>query len=320
MEDAATMMLQDIYPHSLHNQFTEKSDPLPESPVYVFRRADLLVVESREDARLEDIDQSGEHGKISMPGKDENEKGFYKERGRYLRLPTVKELGEDREYTFLFTMDGSAFFLLRDELDDADIPQGYQFKNIRTMRAEAYGPQHRLFAAITAYQLSNWYRDNRFCGTCGSRTVHSETERAVRCPSCGRMIYPRIIPAVIVGVINGDKILLTKYAGRDVPFYALIAGFTEIGETFEETVQREVMEEAGIRVKNIRYYKSQPWGIVDDLLAGFFCDVDGDPTIHMDKTELKEAGWHTRDEIVLQPTSHSLTNEMMTRFKKGLEC
>ena len=106
MEDAATMMLQDIYPHSLHNQFTEKSDPLPESPVYVFRRADLLVVESREDARLEDIDQSGEHGKISMPGKDENEKGFYKERGRYLRLPTVKELGEDREYTFLFTMDG----------------------------------------------------------------------------------------------------------------------------------------------------------------------------------------------------------------------
>ena len=117
------MMLQDIYPHSLHNQFTEKSDPLPESPVYVFRRADLLVVESREDARLEDIDQSGEHGKISMPGKDENEKGFYKERGRYLRLPTVKELGEDREYTFLFTMDGSAFFLLRDELDDADIPQ-----------------------------------------------------------------------------------------------------------------------------------------------------------------------------------------------------
>ena len=284
------MMLQDIYPHRLHNQYTEKSDPLPESPVYVFRRADLLVVESKEDAVLEDIDQTGEHGKISMPGKGVNEKGFYKERGRYLRLPTVEKLGMDREYTFLFTMDGSAFFLLRDDLADEEIPQGYVFKNIRTMRAEAYGPQHRLFAAITAYQLANWYRDNRFCGTCGSRTVHSETERAVKCPSCGRTIYPRIIPAVIVGVINGDKILLTKYAGRDVPFYALIAGFTEIGETFEETVKREVMEEAGIRVKNIRYYKSQPWGIVDDLLAGFYCDVDGDPTIHMDKNELKEAG------------------------------
>ena len=289
LEDVFTMMLQDIYPHSLHNQYTEKTDPIPESPVYCFRRGDLLVVESKEDAQAEDIDQSGEHGKISMPGKDDNEKGFYKERGRYLRLPTVKELGEDKEYTFLFTMDGSAFFLLRDDIADDEIPQGYEFKSIRTMRSEAYGPQHRLFAAITAYQLANWYRDNRF-------------------------------PAVIVGVINGDKILLTKYAGRDVPFYALIAGFTEIGETFEETVQREVMEEAGIRVKNIRYYKSQPWGIVDDLLAGFYCDVDGDPTIHMDKNELKEAGWHTRDEIVLQPTDHSLTNEMMTRFKKGLEC
>ena len=251
------MMLQDIYPHSLRNQFTEKSDPLPESPVFVFRRADLLVVESKEDAVLEDIDQSGEHGKISMPGKDVNEKGFYKERGRYLRLPKVKELGIEMEYTFLFTMDGSAFFLLREDLADEDIPEGYVFKNIRTMRSEAYGPQHRLFAAITAYQLANWYRDNRYCGTCGSRTVHSETERAVKCTSCGRTIYPRIIPAVIVGVINDDKILLTKYAGRDVPFYALIAGFTEIGETFEETVQREVMEEAGIRVKNIRYYKSQ---------------------------------------------------------------
>ena len=188
------------------------------------------------------------------------------------------------------------------------------------MRQAAYGPQHRLFAAITAYQLSNWYRDNRFCGTCGHPTVHSETERALCCPSCGRTIYPRIIPAVIVGVINGDRILLTRYAGRDFAHYALIAGFTEIGETFEETVQREVMEEAGIRVKNIRYYKSQPWGIVDDLLAGFYCDVDGDPTIRMDQNELKEAAWHTRDEIVLQPTDHSLTNEMMARFKQGLEC
>jgi NAD+ diphosphatase len=117
------------------------------------------------------------------------------------------------------------------------------------------------------------------------------------------------------------RIVLTRYAaGRYHAIDALVAGFVEIGETFEETVQREVMEEAGIRVKNIRYYKSQPWGIVDDLLAGFYCDVDGDSTIHMDRSELKEAGWHTRDEIVLQPTDHSLTNEMMTRFKKGLPC
>ena len=314
------MMIQDIWPHSLHNQYSEKKEPLPESPVYCFRRARLLAAENHEDMTGEEIDPTGAHGKISLPDAGADEKGFYKMHGRYLRLPTVKELGEDRAYTFLFSLDGSAFFLLQEDLPEAEVPQGFAYKDIRKMRQMAYGPQHRLFAAITAYQLSNWYRDNRFCGTCGAPTMHAEKERAVRCPSCGRMIYPRIIPAVIVGVINGDRILLTKYTGTQYPFYALIAGFTEIGETFEETVQREVMEETGVRVKNIRYYKSQPWGIVDDLLAGFYCDLDGDPTIHVDRTELKEAVWATRDEIVLQPTEHSLTNEMMTRFKEGLKC
>ena len=112
------------------------------------------------------------------------------------------------------------------------------------------------------------------CGS-GHKTVHSSTERALKCPSCGHLIYPRIVPAVIVGVKNDDKILLTKYRKGFTPF-ALIAGFTEIGETLEETVAREVMEEAGIRVKNIQYYKSQPWGVVDDLLAGFYCSYPGD--------------------------------------------
>ena len=99
--------------------------------------------------------------------------------------------------------------------------------------------------------------------------------------------------------------------------YALVAGFTEIGETLEETVQREVLEETGLRVKNIRYYKSQPWGIVDDILAGFYCDVDGDTDIHMDESELKLAEWKTREELELQPDDFSLTNEMMLMFKNG---
>ena len=120
-------------------------------------------------------------------------------------------------------------------------------------------------------------------------------------------------------MINGDRILLTKYAGRDFAHYALIAGFTEIGETFEETVQREVMEEAGVRVKNIRYYKSQPWGIVDDLLAGFYCDVDGNTRITLDRNELKEAVWVKREDVEGQPHDLSLTNEMMVVFREGRE-
>ena len=126
------------------------------------------------------------------------------------------------------------------------------------------------------------------------------------------------MPAVSVGVINGNRLLITRYR-TGFAHNALIAGFTEIGETAEQTVAREVMEEAGIRVKNLRYYKSQPWGIANDLLLGYYCEVDGDDTIHMDEGELKYAQWVAREDIQLQPDDFSLTNEMMTRFKEGKE-
>ena len=143
-----------------------------------------------------------------------------------------------------------------------------------------------------------------------------ETERAMVCPACHYTAYPRIMPAVIVGVTNGDKLLITRYR-TGFRYNALIAGFTEIGETMEETVQREVMEEAGIQVKNIHYYKSQPWGTANDILLGFYCDVDGDDRITMDPEELKYAEWVQREDIVLQPGEFSLTNEMMKRFKEN---
>ena len=147
-------------------------------------------------------------------------------------------------------------------------------------------------------------------------TVFDTVERAKVCPVCGNRIYPRINPAVIVGVINGSRLLLTKYK-TGYGHNALVAGFTEIGETFEETVQREVMEEVGLKVKNIRYYKSQPWGIALDILAGFYCEVDGDDTIRRDDSELKYAEWVEREAIELQPTNDSLTNEMMRMFREG---
>lgn len=109
-----------------------------------------------------------------------------------------------------------------------------------------------------------------------------EKERMLRCPSCGHLIFPTIAPAVIVGVTDGNRIILTTYAAREYKRYALIAGFTEIGETVEETVRREVMEEVGIPVKNIRYYKSQPWGFDSNLLMGFFCQADRKSQMSMD--------------------------------------
>ena len=121
------------------------------------------------------------------------------------------------------------------------------------------------------------------------------------CESCHNMEFPKICPAVIIGVTDGDKILMSKYAGRTYKKYALLAGFTEIGETLEETVQREVMEEVGLKVKNIRYYKSQPWSFTDTLLMGFYCDLDGGAAITLDREELAMAEWFQRDEIPVEP-------------------
>jgi len=93
--------------------------------------------------------------------------------------------------------------------------------------------------------------------------------------------------------------------------------FTEIGETIEETVQREVMEEVGLKVKNIRYYKSQPWSFSDTILMGFYCDLDGEEEITLDREELALAEWFRRDEIPVEPSRDSLTNEMIIKFKNG---
>ena len=172
---------------------------------------------------------------------------------------------------------------------------------------------------MTAWHLYNWYRCNKFCGNCGSKTEHAPAERMLRCPKCGNMIFPRISPAVIVAITDGDRLLMSKYAGRGFTRYALIAGYTEIGETMEQTVQREVMEEVGLRVKNIRYYKSQPWGIDGNVLMGFYCDLDGSDAIHLDETELAVGEWHHRNALPSEDDGFSLTREMIRVFGEGRE-
>ena len=111
--------------------------------------------------------------------------------------------------------------------------------------------------------------------------------------------------------------MLTRYNGRTTALWALVAGFTEIGEPLEDTVRREVMEEVGLTVKNLRFYKSQPWSFSDTLLVGFWAEVDGDDAIRVDHEELKEARWFGRDEIPLERTGDrvSMTGEMIEQFR-----
>ncbi len=172
------------------------------------------------------------------------------------------------------------------------------------------------FIGITAYQINKWLIDNKYCGRCGSLMEHSSLERAQQCPNCNNIVFPKISPAVIVLIKDNDRTVLTKYVkgqGR----YALVAGYCEIGETVEETVKREVLEEVGLKVKNTRYYTSQPWSFTDSLLLGFVCDLDGDDTIRVDTKELSEASWFYRSQLPDTYDNISLTQTLMKAFKEN---
>ncbi len=251
---------------------------------------------------------------------DEDIALFFDENGRLLmhdeqgRIEFIKgEEAKNKRTIYLFSLDEIRFFLVMDEYDHQK--EGYEYRTVREIRSTCTGAE--VFAVFTAYHLWRWYTDNKHCGRCGSPLDFDDKERALRCHDCGNIIYPRINPAVIVGVIKGESLLITRYR-TGFAQNALVAGFTEIGETLEETVVREVFEETGVRVKNIRYYKSQPWGMAQDILVGFYCEADGEGEIHMDENELKYAEWVKREDIVLQPNNLSLTNEMMSNFKNGL--
>ena len=236
-----------------------------------------------------------------------------------LTLPTLAQMERWQKSTaprYLFRMQERNYFLWTGDAPK-DPDGGFGYEPVRQLRQ--LQSKEVCFAVMTAWHLYNWYRTNRLCGCCGMPTEHDSKERMLRCPYCGNTIFPRISPAVIVAVTNGNRLLLSKYAGRAYTRYALLAGYTEIGETIEQTVHREVMEEVGLRVKNLRYYKSQPWGVDGNVLMGFFCDVDGSDAIRIDETELSMADWYDRQALPAHDDGISLTREMIRVFEEGRE-
>ena len=221
----------------------------------------------------------------------------------------------ENNFCYAFTMQGVKCFLWMGDIPE--VPSLWEYVTASDLRSME--TKELCFLVMTGLHLSQWYRKHRFCGGCATPTVHDDKERMLRCPNCGNMIFPVICPAVIIAVTDGDRLVLSKYAGRNYSRYALLAGFTEIGETMEETVAREVMEEVGLKVKNIRYYKSQPWGVDGGVLMGFFCDLDGDDTIEIDENELSLAEWYNRDSLPAHDDGISLTREMIGVFEKGME-
>lgn len=228
-------------------------------------------------------------------------------------FPKMAEFRADIQYQYLFAIDREKYFLGMPQSDF--LPAGYHFEDLEFFR-DAH-PDDARFAAVTGWQLYDWHQAHRFCGSCGSALVHDSAERMMKCPHCGRVYYPVICPGVIVAVTHNGRILMTRYRGRTYTNFALIAGFNESGESIEQTVHREVMEEVGLKVKNLRFYKSQPWPFSDTLLMGFFCELDGDdPSIKLEEDELSEAGWYLPEEVPEDHEHASLTSEMMTVFRR----
>lgn len=305
-------MIQDIGEGLLRNEYARKREPREGDMIFAFRGRNVLVC-------TKDIDGDGVRD-ITVPtvtGFDGGTPGAGR-RSADITVPSVAGFDgqKDMFLQYLFEVGGMACFLLMNEDPAAEAPEipGFSYEKLSVLRRSR--PRPLSFAGETAYQLFCWYRDNRYCGRCGHRMNFGEEERNMVCPVCGNRSYPRIMPAVIVGVTDGERILMTRYRGREYHGHALIAGFCEIGETGEDTVRREVFEEAGVRVKNIRYYKSQPWGFDSDLLLGYYCELDGDDTIRMEEDELSAAEWVRREDIKDRFENMSLTNEMIVRFRE----
>lgn len=223
-----------------------------------------------------------------------------------LILPTVAQC-DPTGWVYAFSIDDTHYYLAREQ---TQAPGFDPCSNYREL-----GDREGAFACAVGQSLYRWYSANRFCGCCGQPMEHSPKERAMVCPHCSHTVYPKICPAVIVAVCDGDRLLLTKYAGRAFTRYALVAGFCEIGETVEDCVRREVMEETGLHVGELRFYKSQPWVITDSLLMGFFCRLEGSDQVKLQEDELCEGTWFNRGTIPGNYSGDSLTGEMIQLFR-----
>jgi NAD+ diphosphatase len=237
--------------------------------------------------------------------------------GHLPRYRDVKNLGIG-EFRYLFSIDQAHYFLAWTE-EKVNL-EGFFYHSDRDLRRQT--PMRKALSGFTAVHLNGWYRSNRYCGRCGGEMVSGKDERRMDCPHCGNMVYPRLNPAIIVAVTAGERLMMTRYSprsGHSVTHYVLIAGFIEIGETAEQAVEREVLEEVGLKVKNIRYFGSQPWGIDGNLTLGYTAQLDegADTHVRVDESELADARWFERSAVPVPDDDLSITAAMIRAFAQG---
>jgi len=195
----------------------------------------------------------------------------------------------------------------------ATLPAGWKTSPVRDLSGVV--PDRDMAYAAYAIRIFDFERSNTFCGRCGEKTHPSTTERARICSACSRTIYPRISPAIIVLVKRGEEVLLARSPRFTPGVYSVLAGFNEPGENLEQTVHREVFEEVGIAVQNIRYFGSEPWPFPDSLMIGFVADYAGGE-IRIDPREIEEACWFSRENLPPTPSKESISRALIETWRR----
>jgi len=195
--------------------------------------------------------------------------------------------------------------------DEVALGEGFEARGLREMFGQM--EEELVWVAGRAGQLVHWHRNHRFCGRCGSLTEDHRSERAKICPACGLLNHPRVSPAIIVAVVRDRQLLLAHAHRFPAKFYSVLAGFAEPGESLEQCVQREVFEEVGLQVKNLRYFGSQPWPFPDSLMVAFTADYAGGE-IRIDPAEISDAGWFAANGLPEVPPPISIARRLIDWF------
>ena len=226
-------------------------------------------------------------------------------------IPTFIDL-EDLELfniQYLGSLNGLNCFC--GKLTKESIIPGMYFSNLKALAPQL--SEDMFWVGGRAIQIVNFYTDHKYCGRCGTVTHVEGTEIAMVCPKCNFVNYPRISPAIIVAVVKEGKLLLAHNNGFPKDLYSVVAGFVEVGETFEDCVVREVYEETGLTVKNIKYFGNQPWPFPNSLMIGFTAEY-ASGEIEVDGKEIGSANFYTASDMPLIPDSISIARKLINWF------
>lgn len=227
------------------------------------------------------------------------------------RIPTEMPV-EPKPWTTIMNVDGEKAYRIDQPL--MDHPR-YEMCGLRQsyykLTAEEYGK------AGKCHELLYWDQNTKFCGVCGG-PMKFHTDISKRCEHCGKEVWPQLATAIIVLVRKGNEVLLVHANNFRTDFYGLVAGFVETGETLEEAVHREVMEETGLHIKNLRYFGSQPWPYPCGLMVGFTADYDSGK-IHLQRSELSKGSWFDKDHLPHIPEKLSIARKLIDAWLEGLK-